>query len=112
MMIGYARVSTEDQNLDLQCDALTKAGAEQIFEDKASGTRDGRPGLAGALSHLRKGDCLIVWRLDRLGRSMRGLIDFAENLRERGIDFRSIRFGCERPTATSGEPSRGMRNGY
>ena len=97
MMIGYARVSTEDQNLDLQRDAL--AGAEKIFEDRASGARDDRPGLADALSHLRKGDCLVVWRLDRLGRSMRSLIDFVENLRERGIDFRSINEGIDTTSA-------------
>jgi DNA invertase Pin-like site-specific DNA recombinase len=99
MMIGYARVSTEDQSLDLQIDALTKAGAEHIFEEKASGARDDRPGLADALSHLRKGDCLIVWRLDRLGRAMRSLIDFVENLRKRGVDFRSVNEGIDTTTA-------------
>jgi DNA invertase Pin-like site-specific DNA recombinase len=98
MMIGYARVSTEDQSLDLQIDALTKAGAERIFEDKASGARDDRPGVAEALSHLRKGDCLIVWRLDRLGRNTRSLIDFAADLRERGVDFRSIKDGIDTAT--------------
>ena len=99
MMIGYARVSTEDQNLDLQHDALAKAGAERVFQDKASGARDDRPGLADALSHVRKGDCLIVWRLDRLGRSMRSLIGFVEELRERGIDFRSVTEGIDTTTA-------------
>jgi len=84
MLIGYARVSTEDQNLDLQCDALTAAGCERIFEDKASGVRDDRPGLAGALSHLRRGDCLVIWRLDRLGRRMIALLSFVEELRQRG----------------------------
>jgi DNA invertase Pin-like site-specific DNA recombinase len=74
MLIGYARVSTEDQNLDLQRDALTKAGCEKIFEDKISGARDDRPGLTDALSHLRAGDCLVVYKLDWLGRTMRGLI--------------------------------------
>jgi DNA invertase Pin-like site-specific DNA recombinase len=100
MIIGYARVSTTYQNLDLQRDTLTKAGAEQLFEDVASGARDDRPGLADALSHLRKGDCLIVWRLDRLGRSMRSLIDFAADLRERGVDFRSIKDGIDTGTVT------------
>src|SRR3954466_11471037 len=99
MMVGYARVSTEDQNLDLQRDALNKAGAERIFEDKASGARDDRPGLAEALSHLRKGDCLIVWWLDRLGRSTRSLIDFVENLRASGVDFRSVTEGIDTTTA-------------
>src|SRR4051794_12172548 len=99
MMIGYAKVSTEDQKLDLQRDALNKAGAERIFEDKASGARDDRPGLAEALSHLRKGDCLIVWWLDRLGRSTRSLIDFVENLRASGVDFRSVTEGIDTTTA-------------
>ena len=90
MLIGYARVSTEDQNLDLQCDALTAAGCERIFEDKASGVRDDRPGLAGALSHLRRGDCLVIWRLDRLGRRMIALLSFVEELRQRGCDFRIL----------------------
>ena len=88
MLIGYARVSTEDQNLDLQRDALTAAGCERIFEDKASGVRDDRPGLAEALSHLLRGDCLVIWRLDRLGRRMIALLSFVEALRQRGCDFR------------------------
>ena len=67
MLIGYARVSTEDQNLNLQRDSLTAAGCERIFEDKASGTRDDRPGLAEAVSHLRQGDCLVIWRLEAAG---------------------------------------------
>jgi DNA invertase Pin-like site-specific DNA recombinase len=99
MLMGYARVSTEDQNLDLQRDALAKAGTERVFEDRASGARDDRPGLSDALSHVRKGDCLVVWRLDRLGRSMRSLIGFVEDLRERGIDFRSITEGIDTTTA-------------
>jgi DNA invertase Pin-like site-specific DNA recombinase len=74
MLIGYARVSTEDQNLDLQRDALTAAGCERIFEDKSSGVRDDRPGLAEALSHWRRGDRLFIWRLDRLGRRMIALL--------------------------------------
>jgi DNA invertase Pin-like site-specific DNA recombinase len=98
MLIGYARVSTEDQNLDLQRDALTKAGAERLWEDKASGARDDRPGLTEAISHARKGDCLVVWRLDRLGRSMRSLIDFTEGLKERGVQFRSLTEGIDTTT--------------
>src|SRR3954469_15396145 len=99
MMIGYARESTEDQNLDLQLDALAKAGVDRTFDDKASGVRDDRPGLAEALSHARKGDCLVVWRLDRLGRSMRSLFAFVEELRERGIEFRSLSEGIDTTTA-------------
>src|SRR6476659_4075736 len=90
MLIGYARVSTEDQNLNLQRDALTAAGCERIFEDKASGARDDRPGLAEAVSHLRQGDCLVIWRLDRLGRRMIALLGVVEELRQRGCDFRIL----------------------
>jgi DNA invertase Pin-like site-specific DNA recombinase len=98
MLIGYARVSTKDQNLDLQRDALTKAGAERIFEDEASGARDDRPGLTDALSHLREGDTLVVWKLDRLGRTLRSLIGFVEGLREKGIEFRSVTDGIDTTT--------------
>jgi hypothetical protein len=84
MLIGYMRVSTDDQNLDLQSDALAKAGCEKVFRDKASGARDDRPGLTQALSHLREGDCLVVWKLDRLGRRMVSLIGFVV-IRERTI---------------------------
>jgi DNA invertase Pin-like site-specific DNA recombinase len=90
MLVGYARVSTEDQNLDLQRDALTKAGCERVFEDTASGARDDRPGLAAALSNCRAGDVLCVYKLDRLGRSTRGLLDLVAELREREIGFRSL----------------------
>jgi DNA invertase Pin-like site-specific DNA recombinase len=72
--------------------------AERVFEDKASGVRDDRPGLNEALSHARKGDCLVVWRLDRLGRSMRGLIEFTEGLREKGVEFRSVTEGIDTTT--------------
>jgi DNA invertase Pin-like site-specific DNA recombinase len=101
MLFGYARVSGDDQNLDLQRDALTKAGCDRIFEDRASGARDGRPGLTDALSHLRAGDCLAVWKLDRLGRTLRGLIDFIEELRRRGIDFRTLDGTSQIDTSTA-----------
>ena len=73
MRIGYARVSTRDQNLEMQFDALAKAACPRIFTDKLSGTQDDRPGLKEALSHLREADTLVVWKLDRLGRSVKGL---------------------------------------
>ncbi len=99
MLIGYARVSTDDQKLDAQQDALTAAGAERIFTDKASGARDDRPGLAAALSHARKGDCLVVTKLDRLGRSLRSLLDFIEELCARGVAFRSLGDAIDTTTA-------------
>src|SRR4051812_711843 len=100
MLIGYARISTQDQNLDLQRDALQKAGCEQIYTDQVSGTKATRPGLTEALSHLRAGDTLVVWRLDRLGRSLRHLIDTVTDLQERGIGFKSIQESID--TTTSG----------
>jgi DNA invertase Pin-like site-specific DNA recombinase len=101
MLVGYARVSTDDQSLDLQYDALTRAGCERIFDDKASGARDDRPGLADALSHLRQGDCLVVWKLDRLGRGLRSLIDFVEGLHHRRIDFRTLDGSTQIDTSTA-----------
>jgi len=99
MLIGYARCSTKDQNLDLQKDALTKAGCEKIFEDNGvSGTKMSRPGLDEVLAHLRKDDVLVVWKLDRLGRTIRGLIDLVSNLRDRGIQFRSLTEGFDTTT--------------
>jgi DNA invertase Pin-like site-specific DNA recombinase len=100
MLIGYARVSTDEQNLDLQRDALQKAGCEQIYTDRVSGTKAERPGLTEALSHLRTGDTLIVWRLDRLGRSLRHLIDTITDLQERGVGFKSLTENID--TTTSG----------
>ena len=100
MLIGYARVSTDDQNLDLQRDALDKAGCERIFTDHISGTKARRPGLEEALSHLRSGDTLVVWRLDRLGRSLRHLIDTLTELQENGIEFKSLSESID--TTTSG----------
>ncbi len=95
-MIGYVRVSTFDQDLSLQIDALTRAGIPKphIFMDKLSGAKTERPGLAKCLDTLQSGDILVVWRLDRLGRSMRHLITLVEDLRTRGIGFRSINEGA------------------
>ena len=80
MLIGYARVSTQDQNLELQREALSKAGCKKVFEDKVSGTRADRPGLAKTLEMLREGDTLVVWKLDRLGRSVKQLVDLVGDL--------------------------------
>ncbi|ECN5820858.1 recombinase family protein [Salmonella enterica] len=90
MMIGYARVSTQDQNLDLQTEALTGAGCEKIYEDKISGVRVERPGLTRALEMLREGDTLVVWKLDRLGRSVKQLVDMVGELHKQGIQFKSL----------------------
>jgi DNA invertase Pin-like site-specific DNA recombinase len=90
MLIGYARVSTADQNLDLQRDALKKAGCKRVFTDQMSGARADRPGLAEALSHAREGDVLVVWRLDRLGRSLPNLIEVVADLERRGVGFKSL----------------------
>ncbi|SAV89187.1 invertase [Klebsiella pneumoniae] len=88
-LIGYARVSTAEQDTALQTDALRKAGCERVFEDTASGAKADRPGLADALAYLRDGDVLAVWRLDRLGRSMPHLIETIGALEARGVGFRS-----------------------
>ncbi|MGQ5490428.1 recombinase family protein [Thauera sp. ZXT1-4] len=90
MLIGYARVSTQDQNLDLQSEALTKAGCQKIFNDKISGSRVERPGLTKALEMLREGDTLVVWKLDRLGRSVKNLVDLVGELHQQGIQFKSL----------------------
>src|SRR5215207_10541416 len=100
MRIGYARVSTEDQNLALQKDALEKADCEQIYTDTVSGTKARRPGLEDALSHLRTGDTLVVWRLDRLGRSLRHLIDTVTELQEKGIGFKSLQESIDTTTSS------------
>jgi DNA invertase Pin-like site-specific DNA recombinase len=100
MLVGYARISTTDQTLDLQHDALTKAGCSKIFTDTASGAKAEREGLTEALSYVRAGDSLIVWRLDRLGRSLKDLIERITELNNRRIGFKSITESID--TTTSG----------
>jgi DNA invertase Pin-like site-specific DNA recombinase len=103
--LGYARVSTDDQELHLQIDALTRHGIpkKHIFMDKLSGAKTERPGLTKCLETLQSGDILVVWRLDRLGRSMRHLITLVEDLRSKGIGFRSLSEGAIDTTSASGE---------
>src|SRR5687768_14286479 len=100
MKIGYARVSTIEQNLNLQTDALEKAGCEKIFTDTASGSLDSRKGLLSAIEFCRKGDSLVVWKLDRLGRSLRHLIDTVNQLQLKGVEFVSLQESVD--TTTSG----------
>jgi DNA invertase Pin-like site-specific DNA recombinase len=100
MLIGYARVSTHDQTLALQQDALQKAGCNKLFTDTASGATSERKGLDEALNYVRKGDTLVVWRLDRLGRSLPHLITTMTSLEERGIGFKSLTENVD--TTTSG----------
>lgn len=89
-LIGYARISTSDQDVSLQEDALNEAGCKRIFQDVASGAKTDRPGLAEAMAYLRDGDVLVVWRLDRLGRSLKHLIEAVGELQARGVGFRSL----------------------
>jgi DNA invertase Pin-like site-specific DNA recombinase len=102
MLIGYARVSKNEQNLDLQRDALLKAGCTEknIFTDKITGTKAERKGLDAALTHLREGDTLVVWRLDRLGRSLKHLIETVTKLQQQSISFQSITENINTSTAT------------
>ena len=95
MLIGYGRVSTKDQNLKLQTDALKAAGCEKVFMEKASGAKADRPQLAKALDYMRKGDTLVVWKLDRLARSMRQLINTVGDLQDRGVGFKSLTEGID-----------------
>lgn len=90
MLIGYARVSTQDQNPELQHDALTQAGCEKIFIEKASGAKRERPELQAALQYMRPGDTLVVWKLDRLARSLKQLIETVEALEQQQMGFRSL----------------------
>jgi DNA invertase Pin-like site-specific DNA recombinase len=98
VLIGYARVSTTEQNLDLQLDALTQAKCEKIFKDTISGAKSERPGLSQAMAFMREGDVLVVWKLDRLGRSWRDLIDIVSTLQERGIGFRVLQEAIDTTT--------------
>jgi DNA invertase Pin-like site-specific DNA recombinase len=100
MKIGYCRVSTEEQNPDLQLTALNQAGCKRIFTDKASGANTKRPELIKCLNALNAGDVLTVWKLDRLGRSLRDLIALLDNLKERGVAFRSVTEAIDTTTPT------------
>ncbi len=104
-MVGYARVSTDDQDLSLQIDSLTSLGInrDDIFTEKISGAKTDRPQLGACLDNLQQGDTLVVWRLDRLGRSMHHLVDLIEDLRNRGVGFRSVSDGLIDTTSPSGE---------
>jgi DNA invertase Pin-like site-specific DNA recombinase len=97
--IGYARVSTRQQDLSLQLEALTKAGCARVFKDVGSGTIRKRPQLEACLDHLRAGDTLVVWRLDRLGRSLRHLVDVVAGLEQRHVAFESLRESIDTTTA-------------
>src|ERR1700733_3021037 len=98
LRIGYARVSTHDQNLEMQLDALKKTGCKRIFTDKLSGAQVERPGLKEALSQLREADTLVVWKLDRLGRSVKGLVDLVNELETQKVHFQSITDGVDTKT--------------
>lgn len=99
MLIGYVRVSTTEQNTDLQRSALETAGCELIFEDRISGTKASRPGLNNALDTLKSGDSLVVWKLDRLGRSVKNLIELISLLKSRGVHLRSVTDSIDTSTA-------------
>ena len=110
-LIGYARVSTAEQDTALQTDALRKAGCERVFEDVVSGARADRPGLAAALAYLRDGDVLAVWRLDRLGRSLPHLIETIGALEARGVGFRSLTESIDTTTSLTAAAARGRKGG-
>src|SRR5438046_1090003 len=100
MLIGYARVSKNEQNLDLQLDALKAAGCEKIFHDKITSLKEERKGLDEALAFLRPGDALVVWKLDRLGRTLRHLIDLIAMFNQKGIGFKSLKETIDTTTST------------
>lgn len=99
MNIGYARVSTQDQNLDLQVDALSKAGCEKIYEEKTSGSKAERSELQDMLKHIRRGDNLIIWKLDRLGRNLKHLIELVGELEQKGVGLISLQEKIDTTTA-------------
>lgn len=99
-LIGYARVSVVTQRLDLQIDALNQHGVERIFSEKMTGTRSDRPQLQEMLKFLREGDTVVVWKLDRIGRSMRDLINIVTNLQEKGVHFVSLKENIDTSSAT------------
>ena len=99
MLVGYARVSTQEQDLALQLDALRAAGCEKVYEEKASGAQRERPAFQAALGYMRRGDTLVVWKLDRLARSLKQLIETIEELGGRGIGFRSLTEAIDTTTA-------------
>ncbi len=100
MQVGYARVSTNDQNPKLQIDALEEVKCERIFTEKASGAQRDRPELAAALEYMREGDTLVIWKLDRLARSLKQLVETVESLSERGINFVSLTDPIDTTSAT------------
>ncbi len=100
MLIGYARVSTQDQNLELQRAALRQVGCQKVFEDQMGGASVERPGLAKAREMLREGDTLVVWKLDRLGRSVKQLVDLVGELHQQGVQFRSLTDAIDTSTAS------------
>lgn len=100
MHFAYARVSTEDQNLDLQLDALKAAGCEKIFREKLSGAKTDRPELQKLLDQVREGDTVTVWKLDRLGRSMKHLVETVTSLGEKNVGFKSLKESIDTTTAT------------
>ena len=98
MLVGYARVSTKDQNLDLQTNSLKEHGCERLFEEKVSSIKKDRTELSRALDIMREGDTLVVWKLDRLGRSVKQLVAFVEELHNKGMQFKSISDGIDTST--------------
>ena len=100
MLVGYARVSTQDQKLELQRDALKEAECQRIFEDKASGAKTARPGLTEALAFMRPGDTLVIWKLSRLGRSLKQLIETVQTMQDKGIELKSLNESIDTRTPT------------